>query len=217
MKRRSFLEIGAAVAAIPLLSRAAEACGGKHGAQAAATPIAAPTTTAACGERIVARVGQNHGHVFVVSAADVTAGVEKTYDLTGTAGHAHSVTLGAEHWTRLRAGEIVRISSTREGHQHRLLIKCAPAVDPPDATNVVQIEIGGKDDHELIITEADVRAKAEKSYEMQGIAVHSHAVKLGAADFEKLVRGEQLNVTSGPGDGHSHVIFLRYPLKTKTG
>ena len=213
MKRRSFLGIGAALAAIPLLPRAAGACGGKHGAQAAATPIAAP----ACGERIVARVGQNHGHVFVVSSADVTAGADKTYDLSGTAGHAHSVTLGAEHWTRLRAGEIVRISSTREGHQHRLLVKCAPAVDPPEATNVVQIEIGGKDDHELIITEADVRAKVEKSYEMQGIAVHSHAVKLGAGDFEKLVRGEQLNVTSGPGDGHSHVIFLRYPLKTKTG
>jgi hypothetical protein len=42
-------------------------------------------------------------------------------------------------------------------------------------------------------------------------------VKITAADFDKLVRGEQLNVTSGPGDGHSHVIFLRYPLKTKTG
>ncbi|MEP7126938.1 MAG: hypothetical protein ABJE95_38760 [Byssovorax sp.] len=217
MKRRSFLGIGASLAAIPLFPAAAEACGGKKGAAAAATPIAAPAQAAACGERIVARVGQNHGHVFVVSAADVTAGVDRTYDLTGTAGHGHSVTLVAEHWTRLRGGENVRISSTREGHQHRLLIKCAPAVDPPEATNVCQIEIGGKDDHELIITEADVRARVEKSYEMQGIAIHSHAVKLTAADFEKLTRGEQLNITSGPGDGHSHVIYLRYPLKTKTG
>jgi hypothetical protein len=217
MKRRSFLGIGAAVAAIPLLPRVAEACGGSHPKQAAAAAVDAPLKGAACGERIVARVGQNHGHVFVVSAADVAAGVDKTYDLTGSAGHAHAVTLGADHWTKLRAGESVRLTSTREGHAHRLLIKCAPAVDPPGAVNVCQIEIGGKDDHELIITDADVRAKVEKSYEMQGIAIHSHAVKLTAADFEKLVRGEQLNITSGPGDGHSHVIFLRYPLKTKTG
>lgn len=216
MKRRSFLGISATLAAIPLFPSAAEACEGHHAAQAA-TPSATPSKAAACGERIVARVGQNHGHLFVVSAADVAAGVEKTYDLTGTAAHAHSVTLGADHWTKLRAGETVRLTSTREGHLHRLLVKCAPAVDPPEAANVCQIKIGGKDDHELTITEADVRAKVEKSYEMQGIAVHSHAVKLTSADFEKLARGEQINVTSGPGDEHSHVIFLSYPLKTKTG
>ena len=165
----------------------------------------------------MARVGTNHGHVFQVSAADVAAGVEKTYDLTGSAGHAHSVKLGPDHFTRLRAGESVRISSTREGHLHRLLITCAVAVDPPEAVNVCRIEIGGKDDHDLVITAADVAAKAEKTYEMQGIAVHSHAVKLTSGDFDKLVRGEQLTITSGPGDGHSHVIFIRYPLTTKTG
>jgi len=217
MKRRSFLGIGASLAAIPLLPRAAEACKGSPAAEAAATPVAAPSKAAVCGERIVARVGTNHGHVFQVSAADVAAGVEKTYDLTGSAGHGHAVKLGPDHFTRLSAGEIVRISSTREGHLHRLLIKCAPAVDPPEAVNVCQIEIGGKDDHELVITAADVAAKADKAYVMQGIAVHSHAVKLTTADFEKLVRGEQLNVVSGPGDDHSHVIFLRYPLKNKTG
>src|SRR5690348_1155420 len=119
MKRRSFLGIGAALATTPLLPRAAEACGGSHAAAAAATPAPA-SKAAACGERIVARVGTNHGHVFQVSAADVAAGVEKTYDLTGSAGHAHSVKLGPDHFTRLRAGESVRVSSTREGHLHRL-------------------------------------------------------------------------------------------------
>lgn len=163
--------------------------------------------------RVIARIGQNHGHVLEVKPADVLAGVEKTYDLTGSAGHGHAVTLGAEDFKRIRAGEILRKPSTREGHLHRLYVRCSPAVDPPEAASVCAVEIGGKDDHELVITAADMSAKADRTYDIQGISVHTHAVRLAAADFEKLHRGEQVHVTTSPGEDHTHVVFVRYPAR----
>ena len=43
--------------------------------------------------RMDARISQNHGHVFAVSIDDVGAAVDRTYDLSGTSGHKHEVTL----------------------------------------------------------------------------------------------------------------------------
>jgi hypothetical protein len=202
MKRRDVLHAGAALAALPLLPRAARA--------AEESP-----PKAAC-ERVIAKVGGNHGHVFQVSAADVKAAVDRTYDLTGAAGHPHTVTLSADDFRRLGAGEVLRRTSSRDGgHQHRLLVKCAPRVDPPESVNVCQIEIGGKDDHEFAITAADMTAKAERAYDIQGVAVHTHTVRISAEGFERLARGEALTVTASPGDGHTHVVFVRYPVKGK--
>lgn len=202
MKRRSVLQAGAALAALPLLPRSA---------WAGEASLPAP----AC-ERVIAKVGGNHGHVFQVSVADVKAGVDKTYDLTGTAGHPHAITLTADDHKRLGAGEVLRRTSSRDGgHQHRLLVKGAPLVDPPESVNVCAIEIGGKDDHEFVITAADMTAKSAKAYDIQGVAVHTHTVRIPAEGFEKLERGETLTLTASPGDGHTHVAFVRYPAKGK--
>ena len=38
-----------------------------------------------------------------------------------------------------------------------------------------------------------------------------------AVGFEKLLRGEALTLTSSPGDGHTHLAFVRYPAKGKSG
>src|SRR4051812_9550123 len=46
-------------------------------------PASCPSTVAA--------ISANHGHAITVSAADVAAGVAKTYDIQGTAAHSHSV------------------------------------------------------------------------------------------------------------------------------
>lgn len=198
MRRRSALQACAVAVLAPLAARRARAEDAKV-------------------ERVIAKVGTNHGHVFVVSPADVTAGVEKTYDLSGTAGHAHAVTLGADVWKRLKAGEIVRMPSTKEGgHIHRLYVRVAPLVDPPEAVPVVDVTIGGKDDHELVINAADMTAKAEKTFDIQGIAPHTHAVKLTADDFTKLGAGKELAITSSAGDDHTHVVYLRYPIKKKS-
>jgi hypothetical protein len=163
---------------------------------------------------VVAKVGSNHGHVFQVTLADVNAGVPRTYDLTGSAGHGHSVTLDADVFARLRTGEVVRMPSTRDGHLHRLLVKLAPAVDPPELANVCEIKIGGKDDHELAVTASDMAARADRSYDIQGVAPHNHTVRLAASDFERLAKGERLAVNSSmasPGEDHYHVVFIRYP------
>jgi hypothetical protein len=241
MKRRRLLQAGLSLAASPLVACAPPAAPPvapqpvappslpAPEPAASAPPAAPPVATAAPApppeaapvpppkapfERVISRVGTNHGHVFQVSLADVNAGVSKTYDLTGTAGHPHSVTLDPGALARLRAGEIVRMPSSRDGHLHRLLVKLAPAVDPPEAVNVCETKVGGKDDHELIVTAADMAARADRTYDIQGIAGHTHAVTIAAADFERLRQGEQVVLGSSraePGQDHGHFVFIRYP------
>ncbi|EYF07022.1 hypothetical protein [Chondromyces apiculatus] len=201
MHRRTLLHLGASLAAVPLLPRIALA-------QDVCEP---PKDTV---ERVVARVGNNHGHVFVVSPADVQACVGKTYDIAGTSGHPHAVTLSADDFKRLGKGEILRTTSTRVGgHIHRLLVRCAPTVEPPESINACTIEIGGKDEHEFVIPEAHLASPEDRTYDIQGIASHSHAVLIPAAGFRKLVAGEQLALNTSPSDGHGHVVFVRYDAR----
>ncbi|APR77672.1 Hypothetical protein A7982_03019 [Minicystis rosea] len=193
MKRRTIMKVAAALALAP-------------SARADEPPCA----------RVVSKIGQNHGHVLEVKPADVAAGVEKTYDLTGSAGHAHAVTLTADDFKAIRGGRILRKPSTRDGHLHRLYVRCAPAVDPPEVVSVCTVEIGGKDDHELVINADDMAAKRERTYDVQGVAAHTHAVTITAADFEKLHRGEQITARTTmatPGEDHTHVVFVRYQKK----
>jgi hypothetical protein len=207
VKRRRVLQAGLAMAASPLAAPPSAR------ADPPPAPSAAPKKSF---ERVVTRIGQNHGHVLQVTMADVNAGVAKTYDLTGTAGHAHAVTLEPAVFERLRAGEIVRLPSTRTGHLHRLLVRLGPAVDPPEAANVCAVEIAGKDDHELVITAADMQARADRTFDIQGVAAHTHAVRITVADFGRLAHGEQLAISSSssaPGEDHFHVVFVRYPAR----
>lgn len=169
--------------------------------------------------RVIAKVGKNHGHVFDVAFADVVAGVEKTYDLTGTGGHPHSVTLSADDMKSLSKGQIVRTKSTKGlGHAHRVLVRCAPPVDPPEWVSVCYVEFSGKDEHEMVIPAADMAAKAEKTYDVQGIAGHPHELKVTAADFEKLAKGEAVSLltTRDESDAHLHVVFIQYRPPKKT-
>ncbi len=198
MNRRNVLKACAALAAVSLAPRAARA-------QAKV-------------ERVIARVGRNHGHELTVSPADVTAGVAKTYDLSGTSGHAHEVTLSADDFKQLQAGKVLRMPSTRyngAGHLHRLLVKTGPLVDPPESVNVCEATFSGKDDHELIVSAPDLAAGAEKVFDVQGIAPHGHSLTIAAADFEKLRAGTQIKVrsTAGDSDDHTHLVFVRYATK----
>lgn len=245
MERRHFLQAGASLVALPLIGCGAGAeqapAMPSEGPPAPAhppspapapdpapapAPAAAPTPAPAVQTapaapdwgRVVTRVGRNHGHVLTVSLDDVKAGVEKTYDLAGTAGHGHAVKLAPEDFKRLHAGEIVRMPSSRDGgHAHRVYVRCAPAVDPPEAISVCAVEIGGKDDHELIINAADMAAKADRTYDIQGVAGHTHAVQVAADDFTRLAKGEEVVLKTSPGDGHFHFVYVRYPARPKAG
>lgn len=73
-----------------------------------------------------ANIGANHGHTMVVPRADVEAGVGKSYDITGSSTHAHSVMLTASHFATLAGGETVMVDSTSGGgHTHSVTVTCA--------------------------------------------------------------------------------------------
>ncbi len=70
-------------------------------------------------------IAMNHAHQMTVSAADVSAAANKTYDIAGSAGHSHTVELTADDFAELASGTIVIVtSSTDEGHSHDVTITC---------------------------------------------------------------------------------------------
>jgi hypothetical protein len=166
--------------------------------------------------RVIGRLGRNHGHVLAVSFADVTEGAEKTYKFTGTSGHSHAVTLSADDMKSLLEGKVLRTKSTSDnGHAHRVVARCAPPVDPPEWVNVCKFSSSGKDEHEIVITAADMNAKTAKTYDIQGLAGHAHEVTLSAADFEKLLKRGPVTLQSSrdPKDAHLHTVTIEYQVK----
>lgn len=75
-------------------------------------------------------ISGNHGHELFVSKADVSAGTEKTYDITGVSGHSHSVTVTAANFTSLASNMQITVTSTPAdgaGHTHNVTVSCASA------------------------------------------------------------------------------------------
>ena len=71
-------------------------------------------------------IGANHGHVLMVSKADVAAGATRTYDIQGSANHAHSVTVTPAMFTMLQGNTaITTVSSTDSNHSHPITVMCA--------------------------------------------------------------------------------------------
>ncbi len=86
------------------------------------TPDAPP---AAC-TSTTSSIGTNHGHQLMVSAADLAAGVDKTYDIRGTSAHPHTVVVTAAMFAMLERGQMVTATSTVDaGHDHAVTIRCA--------------------------------------------------------------------------------------------
>lgn len=201
MKRRVLLQAAVIVIAAPIFPRRVIACDGRDG------------MAESC-DRLVARIGRNHNHAFPIVAADVFAGVEKTYDISGSSGHRHLVTVTANDFLAAKRGERVRLASTKEGgHIHRLMLECVPLVDPPSRINVCDIQVGGKDEHEFIITAAEMAAKKDKTYDIHGLANHAHSVTFTPADFRDLENGKQVSIQSSVTDGHSHFVYVKYSRK----
>ena len=71
-------------------------------------------------------IGTNHGHNLSVSSADVNAGAEKTYDITGSSDHPHRVTVSAANFNTLKSNQQISLISTNDdGHTHSVTISCA--------------------------------------------------------------------------------------------
>ena len=72
------------------------------------------------------QIATNHGHGLIVPPADVAAGVEKTYDITGNSTHPHDILVTAAMFTMLQQNQPVVVTSS-EGftHVHKVTITCS--------------------------------------------------------------------------------------------
>lgn len=67
-----------------------------------------------------------HAEGISFPAADVTAGVEKTYDIQGASLHPHTLTVTAADFAALARGEMVMITSSFDArHDHLVTLWCA--------------------------------------------------------------------------------------------
>lgn len=123
ISRKQFLRLlvrgsAAGVAGGALLA----ACGGDDGG---ASPDA-PAGSGNCLQNgTTISISANHGHALTVSSADVQAATPKTYDIQGSAGHPHSVTLTATHFQTLSQNGRVTVSSSLGDHVHSVTVSCA--------------------------------------------------------------------------------------------
>jgi len=117
MNRQEFLR---SIVGLGLGAGALAACSDDSGGKDA------PASTGNClahGTNV--NIGTNHGHTLMVSVADLNAGVDKTYDISGTAGHAHSVTITAAQFATLKANtSISLVSSVGSAHTHSVTVGC---------------------------------------------------------------------------------------------
>ncbi len=74
-------------------------------------------------------ISGNHGHVMVVTREDLAAGMNKTWDITGTAGHGHMVTLEGEVMLGLDGPGVgtqtfSTVGGTMQVHSHIVDVYC---------------------------------------------------------------------------------------------
>lgn len=105
------------LAALPILP----ACGGGGGTDSGTGGADTGGAGGACG----GIVDDNHGHSISVPRADVTAGTPQTYDIQGSAGHSHTVSVSAAQFAILAdVGMVIVTSSNMSGHSHQVTINC---------------------------------------------------------------------------------------------
>jgi hypothetical protein len=103
-----------------LAGASALGCGGEDGGDGD------PSGGGDCSIGSVADISGNHGHVLEVSAADIAAGADKSYDIQGSSVHTHQVTLTAAHFEKLAQGQSVVVTSTDgSAHSHAVTVTCA--------------------------------------------------------------------------------------------
>jgi hypothetical protein len=65
--------------------------------------------------------------------------------------------------------------------------------------------------HSVVVSSADVAAGVDKTYDIMGIASHTHQITVTAADFATLKMAGTIMVTSTPGPAgldHTHVVTV---------
>jgi len=106
-------------------------CGGGGGGGSYSSPTA-PSTPPATGSASgstgsTASISNNHGHVAVITGAQLTAGDALRIDIRGSADHTHSVELSGAQVVQVRGGSRISLQSTdTQGHQHAVVFNGQP-------------------------------------------------------------------------------------------
>jgi hypothetical protein len=160
-------------------------------------------------------ISANHGHKLTVPAADVTAGVAKTYSIQGASGHDHLVIITAAQFAQLGAGHAITVASTNSaGHTHSVTVTCsvsAPPPPPPTATcsrGASATTVSANHGHSLTVSKADVAAATAKTYSIKGTSSHAHQITITAAQFGQLKSGRTVSVTSSLVLSHVHTVTV---------
>ena len=132
MERREFIKncIGASVLVLGA-GTLLEACGDNSSkplsSSGSTPPPSTPSTASACETNgTLASVPSDSLHGLTVSKEDVTAGVAKSYHIQGQQNHDHIVTLTADDFLNLKAGNgIQEVSTVTLGHRHTVVVSCA--------------------------------------------------------------------------------------------
>jgi hypothetical protein len=114
LDRREFT-VAAALAALSGVVITISGCGGSGGSPSA--PSTTPSSTATGDKTAV--IGSNHGHIGVITAAQLSAGGALTLNIRGTSDHPHTVVISAAEIASIAANQRVsKESSTDDGHSH---------------------------------------------------------------------------------------------------
>jgi hypothetical protein len=103
--------------------------GGGGGSYASPTAPSAPTPTgsASSSSGSTASISSNHGHVAVITSAQLTTGDALRLDIRGSADHTHSVELSAAQVIEVRGGGRVAVGSTStDAHTHAVVFNGQP-------------------------------------------------------------------------------------------
>jgi len=81
---------------------------------------------------------------------------------------------------------------------------------PPPPASGCSESISGNHGHVLTIPVADLDSTAPKTYDITGVAPHSHLVTFSPAQLAQLKAETAVTVTSTafPGDGHTHNVMV---------
>jgi hypothetical protein len=127
LNRKEFLRTALAMTGLGVVATRIAACGGGGTSNTTGGAGTGGGNTNACADtEPTETIASNHGHTLTVSLADVAAGTMKVYDIQGTSGHTHSVTVSAGSFATLRAGNVLQLTSTNGGgHTHGITLVCA--------------------------------------------------------------------------------------------
>ena len=115
LDRREFT-VAAVLAALSGVTITISSCGGGGGTSP--TVPSNPTPSLGPGDKD-GSISANHGHVAVITAAQLTAAGAVNLDIMGQATHTHSVQLSAAEVTQISQGtRVSKVSSTDDSHNH---------------------------------------------------------------------------------------------------